>query len=263
MQTHIIGHRGAAAYYPENTMASFEAAIGMGVDMIELDVHMSADGEIIVIHDETLERTTNGTGFVHQHTLKQLQALDAGQGERIPALADVLLRAKEAGVIKAGSVPYPMLEEKLATLTHGCGMQDSVLFSSFNHYALLAFKSAWPDAPIAPLYVGAMLDPWEYAQKLGAVAVHPMYAVALLPGWVDGCHAHDIAVNVWTVDEESMMERLMLVGVDGLVTNRPDVGKDASDFITIPLSEASRAHSVQRKSASVRMRFEESSRGLF
>ncbi len=228
MQTHIIGHRGAAAYYPENTMASFEAAIGMGVDMIELDVHMSADGEIIVIHDETLERTTNGTGFVHQHTLKQLQALDAGQGERIPALADVLLRAKEAGVrvnveIKAGSVPYPMLEEKLATLTHGCGMQDSVLFSSFNHYALLALKSAWPDAPIAPLYVGAMLDPWEYAQKLGAVAVHPMYAVALLPGWVDGCHAHDIAVNVWTVDEESMMERLMLVGVDGLVTNRPDV----------------------------------------
>ncbi len=228
MQTHIIGHRGAAAYYPENTMASFEAAIALGVDMIELDVHMSADGEIVVIHDETLERATDGTGFVHQHTRAELETLDAGQGERIPALADVLLRVKEAGIgvnveIKAGSVPYPKLEEKLAALTHACGMQDSVLFSSFNHYALLALKSAWPDAPVAPLYVGAMLDPWEYAHKLGAVAVHPMYAVALLPGWVDGCHKHGIAVNVWTVDEESMMERLMRLGVDGLVSNRPDV----------------------------------------
>ena len=234
MPTQVIAHRGASAYYPENTMASFEAAVRMGADAIELDVHMSADRRIVVIHDETLERTTNGSGYVHAHTCAELKALDAGilrpgyEKERIPLLKDVLTFAKESGVwvnveIKAGSVNYQGMEEKLAGAVRACGMEESVLFSSFNHFALLRLREAWPQAQTAVLHVSALVEPWEYAKKLGARAMHPLYAVAMLPGWVDGCRRHGVAVNAWTVDDEAAMESLFGIGVNGLVSNRPDV----------------------------------------
>lgn len=234
MRTQVIGHRGAAAYYPENTMASFEAAIKMGVDAIELDVHRSADGKIVVLHDETLERTTNGRGYVHQMTYKQLQTLDAGtlhpghSNMRIPLLEDVLMLAKDSDVwtnieIKAGSVPYPNMEKSLAEIVHMCGMQKRILFSSFNHYALLKIRQVWPEAPVAVLHVSALVDAWEYAGKLGAKAVHPLYAVTRIPGWVKACQNAGIAVNAWTVDDEAVMGELMRLPVDGLVSNRPDV----------------------------------------
>lgn len=234
MQTQIIAHRGASAYYPENTMVSFEAAIQMGADAIELDVHMSSDGEIVVLHDETLERTTNGSGYVHQYTFTQLKALDAGilkpeyRTERIPLLKDVLLLAKSLDIwvnieIKAGSVPYPDMEQKLAEIVHACGMQEHVLFSSFNHYALVRLKRVWPEAPIAILHVSALVDAWEYAKKLGAIALHPLYAVTRIPGWVQGCRQAGVAVHAWTVDDEAVMEELMRLQVDGVVSNRPDV----------------------------------------
>ena len=234
MKTQIIAHRGASAYYPENTMASFAAAIHMGVDAIELDVHMSSDGQVMVIHDETLERTTNGGGYVHQLTRKQLQALDAGilkpeyQKERIPLLNDVVMLAKKSNVwvnieIKAGSEPYPEMEERLAGIVRACGMEKRVLFSSFNHYALVRLREVWPQAPVAVLHVSALVDAWEYAKKLGAKALHPLYAVTLLPGWVQSCQRAGIAVNAWTVDDETVMEKLMHLQVDGLVSNKPDV----------------------------------------
>src|SRR5579864_6905519 len=95
----VVGHRGAMGHCPENTLASFERGLELGADWIELDVHLSRDGELIVIHDETLERTTNGHGLVRDHTLADLQALDAGDGQRIPTLNEVLTWARERGAV--------------------------------------------------------------------------------------------------------------------------------------------------------------------
>src|SRR5215467_6065562 len=126
----VGGHRGNPAENPENTMRSFRSAIAAGCDLIECDVHLSSDGELVVIHDHTLERTTNGQGMVFQHTLAALRELDAGNGERVPVLAEVCeLARSRVGLcveVKQIPIPYPGLEEKLVAELRELDVVDQV-----------------------------------------------------------------------------------------------------------------------------------------
>jgi glycerophosphoryl diester phosphodiesterase len=233
MKTIILAHRGASAYLPENTMEAFSLAIEQGADGFELDVHLTKDGEIVVAHDERLERVSNGTGLLNDYTLEQLKSLDFGKLAnrvyRVPTLAEVFSLAKPAGLtinieMKIDERIYPDLPEKLTSLTKEYSMEDQVIYSSFNHYYLQLIKKYEPSAKTGLLYDLALIDPWVYAKYTGAYAIHPNYRViAALPETVVKCHENGIKVNVWTVDDPRIIKLMMKYEVDCIMTNKPDI----------------------------------------
>lgn len=239
MSIKVWAHRGASAYAPENTIPAFKKAIEMGAYGVELDVHMSADEKIMVIHDEWVGKTTNGKGKVNELTCQELKKLDASnsmegfENVRIPTLKEVygLLKSTDLMVnveIKCETTIYFGIWDKLIELEKEMGMTGRVIYSSFNHYVLLKIKEADPEAKIALLYDNAMVDPWVYASYLKADAICPHYRAAVnSPGLAKGCKTNGIEVYAWTVNETTMMRELIETGVDGIITNAPDVAKNA------------------------------------
>ena len=235
METKIQAHRGASAYRPENTLEAFTLAIEQKSDGIELDVHLTKDGEIVVAHDERLERVSNGEGLINNYTLEELRLLDFSklfpdQGPcRIPTLADVYTFLKPTSLtvnieLKTPHLLYPALPEKLIALTHECAMEDRVLYSSFNHYSLMEIKKLKPSAKIGLLYQMNMVDPWIYADYVGANAIHPHYnVITALPETVVKCHEKGVMVNIWTVDDPQTIQKMIHYGVDAIITNKPDI----------------------------------------
>lgn len=230
-RTRIFAHRGAAGDAPENTMAAFRLALEQGADGIELDIQMSKDGELIVIHDETLDRTTDGSGLVVSRTAEELRALDAAKlmpayrGERLPLLREVLDFLQPTGLelnieLKNGIVLYGGMEEKAVALVHEYGMADRVIFSSFNHYSLVKLADLAPEIERAILYTAGLYEPWNYALLIGASALHP-YFYSVYPEIVQGAHAAGVKVRPYTVDDEATMRRMLACGVDGIITNYP------------------------------------------
>ena len=149
----ILGHRGASGYAPENTLEAFRLAMDMGADGFELDVHLSKDGELIVMHDERVDRTTDGSGLIQSFSLKELKALDASngmakyKGAKVPTLGELydLIRDTRHVVnveIKTDQIVYPDIAEKVLKLEQEKGMEGRILYSSFNHYTLMQLKAA-------------------------------------------------------------------------------------------------------------------------
>jgi len=243
--TLIYAHRGASTYRPENTLEAFSLAIEQGADGFELDVHLTKDGEIVVAHDDRLERVSDGTGHINDHTLKELKSLNFGklfpqeQACRIPTLAEVFSLAKSAALtlnieMKTGERVYFELPEKLAALSRKYTMEDRVIYSSFNHYFLQLIKKIDASAKIGLLYDLGMIDPWVYAKYTGADAIHPNYKIiAALPEIVVRCHEDGIKVNVWTVDEPDIIKLMLKCGVDGLITNKPDTAVLCRSELTV------------------------------
>ena len=233
--TQVWAHRGASAYAPENTLPAFELAIKMGAQGIELDVHESADGHLMVIHDETVDRTSDGHGRVVDQTLADLKRLDFSNGKegyagvRIPTLPEVYELLKPTGLfinveIKCDVVIYWGIWEKLIALEREMGMQGRIFYSSFNHYVLPKIRELDPDAKIGLLYGEALIDPWVYAGYVKADALHPHYLAALYgPGMIEGCKKHGVAVHTWTVDDPAAICKLAEAGVEAVITNKPDV----------------------------------------
>lgn len=168
-QSKVFAHRGASQYAPENTLEAFRLAMEQGAEGIELDVHLSADGELVVIHDETLERTTNGTGLVKEHTLAQLQALRADnhmeefEAAHIPTLRQVLELVRPGDMqvnieLKTGILWYEGIEEKTLELVKELGMQDRVVYSSFNHYSIEEVRRLDPTAETAYLFSDVIFE---------------------------------------------------------------------------------------------------------
>lgn len=218
----MIAHRGASLEAPENTLASFRAALDAGAPAVEFDVHLSKDGVPVVIHDDTLERTTNGTGAVAERTLAQLRALDAGGGERVPTLAEVLdLLAHRALLdieLKTLDRPYPGLVDAVAAAVDKRGLRDSVVLSSFHEPTVREAKArGFASAlivPGEPLYDDVRA--WaEFCDALG-VAVW-----GLTPQAVRACAQAALPVYAWTVDEPEAARRLLAAGVAGVITNDP------------------------------------------
>lgn len=228
----IYAHRGASSAAPENTMASFKKALESGADGIELDVHLSREGFLVVAHDEKVERTSNGTGYIKDKTLEELKQLDFGgwfspefKNERIPVLDEVLelIRGWDGILnveIKSGVIMYPGIEKKLIDLIRKFGMSERTIISSFNHYALVESKKEAPDIKTAILYSSGMYKPWEYARRVGAEAIHPIF-YNIVPEIMAGCRENGVMVNTWTVDRPADIKKMAEAGVDGIITNTP------------------------------------------
>ncbi|MEE9912307.1 MAG: hypothetical protein K4571_11360 [Deltaproteobacteria bacterium] len=237
----IIAHRGASAYYPENTLASFAGAIALGADMVELDVQLTSDREVVVFHDEKLSRCTNGRGRLSDYTFAELRKLDAGgwfdwkfQGEKIPALAEVLnlCRGRIAVNIevKTEAVTDAIaggIEERCMQIVDDAGMGEHVVFSSFDPRAILHLKKISGHTPAAVLFekecYGSQL-PSAVIAGLGADAFNCSVR-ELTRTWLIDLARHRIPVNVYTVNDEKTMRRLLTLGVDGMFTNHPDILK--------------------------------------
>ena len=229
----IIAHRGASGYAPENTLEAFRLAMDMGADGFELDVHMSKDGQLVVIHDDTVDRTTNGTGLVKELTLSQLQDLDASngmeayRGARIPTLGEVfdLVRDTKHIVnveVKTDDWFYPGIEEACLALAKEKGMEDRVIYSSFNHHTLIKLRELKPDARLGLLFGDIMFKPWEYAKQLPVDYLHPMKMNIHRPGFAEATYAAGYGINMWTINDRETMQLCLKHGT-GIITNYPDV----------------------------------------
>jgi glycerophosphoryl diester phosphodiesterase len=220
----VGGHRGNPAEHPENTLASFRSAIELGVDLIECDVHLSSDGELVVIHDHTLDRTTNGSGLVVQLSLAELRRLDAGGGERLPVLAEVCELARDrVGLcieLKQIPIPYPGLEEKLVTCLDALGMLAQTAVLSFDHRSVRRVRQLEPRIAVGVLEGARPIDPAALMRLAEAGIYSPHYG-AMDRELVDQVHGAGGVVGVWTVDDETAVAWCRVCGPDSVFTNRP------------------------------------------
>ena len=234
MKTYIWAHRGASAYAPENTMEAFKLANKLCADGIELDIHMTKDGHIVVAHDETIDRCSNGSGRIIDKTLNELLTYDFSNNmpdynnSKIPTLKDVLCYVRDTDMtinieIKSDAVIYEGIEEKAATMVSKLGMKKRVIYSSFNHYSLMVLKKLDKTIPIGLLYSEAMIEPYLYARHLKAEAIHPFYPTLMVPNTVSGCKSNGILIHPWTVNEPEHMTWMFREGVNAIITNYPDV----------------------------------------
>lgn len=241
----VIAHRGASAYYPENTLSAFKGAIEMDADMIELDIMLSSDGVPVVFHDAKLNVHSNGQGLLSYHTLAELKALDVGSwfsdefaGERIPTLQEVLdIAANKIALnieIKTEAVSDKIsggVEEICLQLINDCGMQHHVLFSSFDYRAISHLKKLDPEIPVALLYNRRQSDglsPAELIRTYQVDAFNCSYR-QLNAKRSRELHQFNIPHFVYTVDEAEKMEKLLGAEVTGIFTNRPDQLKKIID----------------------------------
>ena len=233
----VFGHRGAMGYAPENTFASFERAVQIGVDAIELDVHLTADGEVVVIHDEDLSRTTSGEGIVGEKTLAEIAQVDAGSrfspayaGQRVPTLGEVLAWAKGKVVldieIKGGPWPYPGLEQKVVDLIRQHDMVEQTIVISFHHPTVATVKALAPELATGTLWSAQPIDPVAVARAAGANAILPFWSY-VDEETVERAHAAGLSVHPWATSAPAVVERLIELGVDSICSNHPDVVVEA------------------------------------
>ena len=219
----IIAHRGASGDYPENTLLAIKQAIVQGADAIEIDV-FAVQSELLVIHDHHLERTTNGTGSIYQYSLAGLMKLDAGQGQRIPTLWQVLeLTHGKCWLnieLKGEDTVAPLLA-LLDKAEQQLGFDPlSLVISSFNHHLLAALKQARPQLKLGALTASLPLDYAAFASELQAYSVHCDVSF-IDQAFVTDAKARGLKVFVYTVDQPDDIQRLTAYGVDGIFSNYP------------------------------------------
>lgn len=230
----IIAHRGFSGKYPENTMLAFSKAVEIGAEGIELDVHFTKDGEIVIIHDETIDRTTDGTGFVRDYTYEELSKFNAygrfeGQFEfqKIPTLREYFELVKDVeGFItnielKTGIFEYEGIEKAVIDLVKEFGLEDRTILSSFNHFTVMRCKEYDPTIKTGFLVESWIIGMGEYTKSHGIDCVHPIY-VNLKPELYAEMKNAGREVNTWTVNEYEDIRRLADMGVDALIGNYPD-----------------------------------------
>jgi glycerophosphoryl diester phosphodiesterase len=232
----IYAHRGARGHAPENTLLAFSLAFDLGADAIEFDVQRSSDDELVVIHDDTVDRTTNGRGYVRETPFAKLRELNAGvrwnTPQRIPTLAETLALVEARGgamnlEVKADSredalATAAIIESALADLNEP--MRARILVSSFELDAVAWLKSRLPWLRVGALFSGSQWrkeDMVSRALDLDAEAIHPNIRL-VLPDLVDRAHAAGLRVNVWTANRRPTIRRLLALGVDGIFSDAPE-----------------------------------------
>jgi glycerophosphoryl diester phosphodiesterase len=225
----VIAHRGASSYAPENTVAAFDLAVRMGVHELELDVHATGDAQLVVIHDDTVDRTTNGHGPVAGQTLAALRALDAGSwfgerfaGERIPLFAEILERYQGRAHLHVEIKGHSArLSHRTVDLVRDHGMESAVTITSFQRAALEETRAYAPDLPTGWLVPEATDAIIADARLLGATQLCPR-APTLTPELVERLHAEGFVVRAWGVANETLMRQAVAAGADGMTVNFPD-----------------------------------------
>lgn len=241
-RTKVLAHRGYSSKAPENTMAAFQLAAEAGADGFELDVHLSRDGEVVVIHDETVKRTTGKKGKVRDLTLEEIRRLDAGSwfqepfaGEPIPTLDEVLALAADKGLwlnieLKNNKIRYPGLEQAVLERVDHYGMAEHTILSSFNHYSLRLVRELRPGVDTAILYMADLFQPWQYAHHVGVSSLHP-YWPTVREETAYGCRQAGLPIRPFTVNRRQEMRRLLHLSVEAIIT----------DYVTALLDERSAA----------------------
>ncbi|RJS74557.1 glycerophosphodiester phosphodiesterase [Candidatus Bathyarchaeota archaeon] len=216
----VVAHRGASGYEPENTLRALKRAIEMGADMVEVDVRLSKDGVPVIIHDETLDRTTDGSGKVADYTADQLRMFDAGSGEKIPLLSEVLDFVKgkvglllELKEVETSKPALKMVEEK--------NMVNQVMFISFHREALEEIAQIRLDTFRGLIYARSG-DHLVVAKRMRCLAVAPYYRLATTKA-ISFAHRLGLKVNVWTIDDLKTARIMAERGVDSITTNKPDL----------------------------------------
>ncbi len=228
----VVGHRGAMGSCPENTLGSFGRAADEGADWIELDVHLSRDGVAVVLHDETLERTTSGRGRVDRHSAAQLARLDAGSwygaawaAERVPTLEEALAWAKGRGVgveieIKNGPVEHVGIEAAVVAALARTGMTEEALVISFDHTTVKRVKTLSRRTLTGVLYACRPVDELGLARRARADVLLPHWSF-VTEASVAAAHGAGLAVATWTTSEKAVVRDLLAAGVDAITTDHP------------------------------------------
>lgn len=220
----MIAHRGASGYEPENTLASFKKALEFGVDGIELDVRLSKDGQVVVMHDPWVNRTTNGWGFVKCKSLSELKKLDAGKGEKIPTLQEVL------DLVNRKTTVFIELKAKGTALSVARIIEEYVqkkkwkysdfFVLSFNHKELQEFKRLAPQVRIGAIIIGIIIQLDKYVE-MGAYFVM-MWSKLVKKSIVEDAHKRGLKVFSYTVNTKDESKKMKILGIDGIPSNYPD-----------------------------------------
>lgn len=220
-----IGHRGACAYEPENTLRSFAKAIELQADMIELDVRLSSDGQLFVIHDESLERTTNGTGYVFDKTFDELKSFDAGKGEKIPLLREALDLVNKKIAVNIELKDSDALEKVLILIeeyvTQKGWLYENFIISSFNHYDLWKIKNINPQIRIGALAEIVPVDFVKFAKEMKAYSVH-VKPEFVEEKFVNDMHENEMKIFVYTLNDPNQIEKMKSLSIDGIFSDFPD-----------------------------------------
>ncbi len=229
-----FAHRGFSGMYPENTMLAFHRAAEIGADGIELDVQLTKDGQLVVIHDEQIDRTTNGRGNVRDYTLRELQQFDASyiytgkiDANRIPTFEEYCDWVKDTDLItnielKNGVYPYPGMEEKVLDVLLSYHLQHKVIISSFNHFSVLHMRELAPHLTYGLLTETWLIHPGQYTKDLGIACYHPYYG-SLTDDTVAELKKHHIIINTFTVNDERSVRDMLQKGVDCVISNFPNM----------------------------------------
>ena len=251
----VIAHQGGERLRPSNTMVSFQHAMELGVDILEMDIHATRDGVLVAIHDDTVDRTTDGAGKVKELTFAEIQQLDAGhywtndagatypyrgQGIQIPALSEVFEAFPGMRMNIEIKQVEPSIAKPFCDMIRDYGQSERVLVASFRQEAMLAFRAVCPE--VATSMVQAEIQPFWIWNQFGLAAVYQTPANAhafqvplrsrlpvlgqvdvLSPRFMRAAHGHNIQVHAWTIDDPEVMSRLIEMGIDGIITDRPDL----------------------------------------
>ncbi len=243
----VMAHRGGKGLWPENTLYAFEQAASLGADVLEMDIHSTADGVPVVMHDRTVDRTTDGSGAVHALTLEQIKALDAGynwtddggqtypyrgQGITVPTVEEVFAAFPDMPLNIEIKQSEPSITASFCRLIRAYGMEDKVLVVSFDDPTIRDFRSRCPEVATAAaqnemvtlLALGTFHLEAAYSPAAQAAQV-PEYRKGvhvLTPRFVEAAHKRGLQVHAWTINEESDMRRLLDLGVDGIISDYPD-----------------------------------------
>ncbi len=232
--TKNFAHRGFSGNYPENTMLAFRKAVEAGADGIELDVQLTSDGIPVIFHDEQVDRTTNGSGYVRDHSLEALRALDAsfrftGQYgiNPVPTLREYFTYIQDTPIVtnielKTGVFEYHGIEEKVWAMIQEFGLEEKVIISSFNHFSILRMRALAPDLKYGLLSETWLINAGKYCHEVGVSCYHPFFR-NLTPEVVHELKQYGIQINTYTVNTEEDVRDLASRGIDILIGNYPDL----------------------------------------
>lgn len=234
--TKNFAHRGFSGKYPENTMLAFEKAIEAGADGIENDVHLTKDGVVVIIHDERVDRTTDGAGWVKDFTYEELSKLNASYTfkdcgfQHIPTLREYMELVKDKDIVtnielKTGVFEYEGIEKKVYDMIQEYGLKDKMIISSFNHFSILRMKALDSTIKCGLLEESWLVNAGAYAASVGVECYHPMYK-NMTPDNVAEIKSHGLEINTWTVNEKEEIEEMFNRGVDSVIGNYPDIVRE-------------------------------------
>lgn len=232
----IFAHRGYSGKYPENTMIAFKKALECGVDGIELDVQLTKDGEVVIIHDETIDRTTTGKGFVVDYTYEELEKFDASFKfkdlgfNKIPTLREYFQLVKDYDIVtnvelKTGINEYLGIEEKVWELIKEYNLEEKVIISSFNHFSVMRMKKIAPQLKYGFLSEDWIIDAGKYTHSHGVQCYHPRFN-NLVPNVIKELKKYNLEINTWTVNLEEDMRYLYSNNIDVIITNYPELAQE-------------------------------------